>query len=404
MHVLIVIFVFLQFSSCEARSANTLSNTIPNPDLFVVDLDNAEIKRSILYLSSLFKNARCIALENHIDGLVGDIDKLIVHDNLLYVLDKKFAKGLFVYNLDGKFIRRIGRFGRGPGEYSQLYDFTINTSQNEIIILDHETMLVYDIRGNFLRNVRLQQIDGHVNQLLYYDKLIYTTFMAYNANINNYLLQSLDVNSGQRQNFYLDVDRHNKGWNESMIFGMTSFAPKLCPPYFYRASFMDTIFSITNRGLMPYLTIKSRDLITNRDLRFPPNANRLMYFSQNYRNINKILGLSCFFESSENIYFQYHKGRDGISCVLFDKKTKTTQIFDTNIFQNDIIFVERLLHPTFLTFDDKGVYELYSGYRLDRLLEFIRDNKIKPPFIEQLQKLHEEPNPIIFYYEFKDAE
>ena len=52
----------------------------------------------------------------------------------IYVLDIK-ERQVKVFNLDGNFVRNIGRMGQGPGELQNPYTVQI-TSQNEIAIWD----------------------------------------------------------------------------------------------------------------------------------------------------------------------------------------------------------------------------------------------------------------------------
>ena len=81
---------------------------------YVINLDRAEKLEKMTY-SSLFSKAGIIVLEDTDESLLGKVDKLEVCDNNLYVLEK--GRGLFLFNKQGKFIKMIGRQGKGPGEY-----------------------------------------------------------------------------------------------------------------------------------------------------------------------------------------------------------------------------------------------------------------------------------------------
>ena len=382
------------------------SQTLNNTNLHIIDLDNAEKLESV-NISSLFKNIKCIKLEDHIDGLLSSVDKLIVHNNHFFVLDKMNVKSVLVFDGDGKFVRKIGRIGRGPGEYSHFYDFTIDTDKNELIILEHGQMHFYATSGDFLRTVRLRQSDGHVSYLQYYDKLVYTSFKSSNSQTNNFLLQSVNIDDGQRKNFFLDVEEHNKGWNESFVHNMSYFVPKLAPPYLFRHSFMDTIFAITDKGLMPYITIKSKDMITKRELQIPSNSNLVMYTRHLFSGgVNKIFSIYNYFETPEYVHLQYHKGIDIPNSVFFNKNTKTTHVVQSTNFRNDLLFAEarqNVMYSQFITFGEQGAYEAYypNSSSTEWLIKFVQENNLKPPFNELLKSLNEESNPVIFYYEFK---
>jgi len=52
--------------------------------------------------------------------------------------------------------------------------------------------------------------------------------------------------------------------------------------------------------------------------------------------------------------------------------------------------------------DNKGAYQVIQPMMLDIFLESIKKNEVIPDLdkLDQLEKLNEESNPIIFFYEF----
>jgi hypothetical protein len=54
----------------------------------------------------------------------------------IIIVDRRFARTVLVFNNQGKFVRQLGRQGRGPGEYLDLA-YVISNKQNEIIIGDY---------------------------------------------------------------------------------------------------------------------------------------------------------------------------------------------------------------------------------------------------------------------------
>ena len=56
--------------------------------------------------------------------------------------------------------------------------------------------------------------------------------------------------------------------------------------------------------------------------------------------------------------------------------------------------------------DGRGIYQIISGGFREELYQEIQDNKLASNLdkLDELKKLNEEGNPVIFYYEFKDAE
>ena len=106
---------------------------------YVINLDRAEKLEKMTY-SSLFSKAGIIVLEDTDESLLGKVDKLEVCDNNLYVLEK--GRGLFLFNKQGKFIKMIGRQGKGPGEYIDPDDISIDRENKKIYVLDSQTQNV----------------------------------------------------------------------------------------------------------------------------------------------------------------------------------------------------------------------------------------------------------------------
>lgn len=111
-----------------------------------------------------------IPLETSDTVLLADIRKIVMADDLLFILDTEFK--LRVFDMQGGFVREIGREGQGPEEYSMLTDFTIDKDRKEVLINGMMKIVVYDFEGNFKRNVGLKdenlQVFTYCNDKLFY--------------------------------------------------------------------------------------------------------------------------------------------------------------------------------------------------------------------------------------------
>ena len=92
--------------------------------------------------------------DNCLIGVVNDIhlvnDKLFIQAN----------NNVFVFDLNGKFISKVSRVGRGHGEYGKMAWFDVNPSNNEISIYDvtSHRILVYSVEGDFIRQFTFEHI------------------------------------------------------------------------------------------------------------------------------------------------------------------------------------------------------------------------------------------------------
>jgi hypothetical protein len=73
-----------------------------------------------------------------------------MHKEYIYLMDVlHLNKSLFVFDTTGTFVRKIGNTGGGPGEYSKLVDFDVDSEY--IYLYDRRRrILKYDLQGNFI--------------------------------------------------------------------------------------------------------------------------------------------------------------------------------------------------------------------------------------------------------------
>lgn len=97
-----------------------------------------EIKLSLIADSLVY-----IPLETQNDLLIGQITKLSVSDNYLCVLDE-ITSNVFCFTHDGKFVRKIGSRGVGPGEYVEINDVTTYSQQVYLWDGNLRKIFIYD--------------------------------------------------------------------------------------------------------------------------------------------------------------------------------------------------------------------------------------------------------------------
>lgn len=92
-----------------------------------------------------------IPLQTTAESLITGIEKIKIFNNHIYILDV-FNKSLLVFTNDGKFVRKIGREGRGPQEFINPIDFAIDKEQNKVLILDDKAskVLTFSLEGEYL--------------------------------------------------------------------------------------------------------------------------------------------------------------------------------------------------------------------------------------------------------------
>lgn len=124
-----MVVLILSYTSCN-KSGN-------ESKLCTVKLDDV-IDKTLTY-SDIIEVQEWIALDSLPECIIGDVAKIEEFNNEFYILDKTIRKCVLVFDERGKYLRRIGRIGQGPGEYAEISDFTINRKAGCVAILSGES-------------------------------------------------------------------------------------------------------------------------------------------------------------------------------------------------------------------------------------------------------------------------
>lgn len=105
-----------------------------------------------LPLSEIVDSLQYIKLETTDESLIGNIDKLFATKERLILLDRDNAESIYLFNLQGEFINKISRMGRGPNEYLSIEDIAVDEDAEQIILWDSQAgkLLIYGFDGTFI--------------------------------------------------------------------------------------------------------------------------------------------------------------------------------------------------------------------------------------------------------------
>ena len=83
------------------------------------------------------------------------IEKLVVQDDKIFILDFRNRNQVLVFDTTGKFLFPVGALGRAPGEFLETRNFTVDS--NHIYIIDNyqSRLLLYDLNGAYIETKQL---------------------------------------------------------------------------------------------------------------------------------------------------------------------------------------------------------------------------------------------------------
>jgi len=150
MKTLYVISSFILFISCSNKHETSMNCK----EIHYHDLKIHAIKE---IPSHILKQKKSILLTGEEeDFLFAQIDRIMLHHHRIYIQDSK-TKSLLVFDTNGQGIKKIGNFGRGPGEYTNIAYFDIDKKGN-IYLLDgqQDKLNVYNSQYKSIKTIPLK--------------------------------------------------------------------------------------------------------------------------------------------------------------------------------------------------------------------------------------------------------
>ncbi|MCT4600621.1 MAG: 6-bladed beta-propeller [Marinifilaceae bacterium] len=158
---LFTLFILIIICSCTSK----------NDDNRSIDVAKAINNPISLDINKYVSNIKYIPLETKSECMIGEIKKVLKSKDYIFVAD--FSDNLFVFDLNGKFVKKIGNKGKGPNEYISITDFAINNAKQEIIIASLNEFLVFKFNGDFIQKSRLNDSSLQVISVDDSDRIYY---------------------------------------------------------------------------------------------------------------------------------------------------------------------------------------------------------------------------------------
>ena len=99
-----------------------------------------------------FMDVEYIALETR-DGFYCQGSVMAVGKDYIVVRNRVNDGDIYIFDINGKGLRKINRMGRGGEEYFIYFSVTLDEDNGELFVNDLNRQLVYDLYGNFKRSI-----------------------------------------------------------------------------------------------------------------------------------------------------------------------------------------------------------------------------------------------------------
>jgi hypothetical protein len=389
-------------NSCSTEPIHEDVSGTYNPSdrkIFEVFLDKGS-REDALFLSTISSQARVIVLETTPESMIGAVSKLVATDSMLCVLDKR-SKAVLLFDTEGRFLTKVGKVGRGPGEYTSISDCAIASEGETINVLDANTQVIhqYNFRGSYIASVHLDGSLVRSFNILASEGSLYGDAFFARRSPQNYLLRRINAQTGREEERFLNI-RYNKNWERIFFFGPGPFYSETHSPPKYIPLFSDTVFCIDQSHIIPYLVLKSGDLISTEMIQDFSGKEDTQLISEMMRT-QKVYGISHFCELRDYVLLGY-RFANSLPWCLFNKTSGKTQIFK-RLF-DDLVYKQtrKSMITEVACSDSHGFYSVISSRHLPMFLELLSEGSLHENIIhvDRLKTVNSESNPVLIYHEF----
>lgn len=282
-------------------------------NILVINVESKNIIESIK-LSELYTDCRYIPLETTAESLIGQLDKIEVTNDNIYTLDSRNAKSVLRFSSNGKFLNRVSKIGRGPGEYSRPDDVSIDPNTGNIAILDQTNVIILKSDNTLVKKLKLPI---YAYKIAWYNNRI----AAYNRGENDLIL--LNVNDGRKIGSFF---RNSLAKKMVLNSPFQLFEKK---QLLYLSNFDYTIHRISENDVSAHVKfVFDKEMFTDNDLDL---------LKKDKNNANDFVWIKYYNENDTHIQMVYLYKRVPY-LVIYSKTNLKTTIVDVRGIQNDITF------------------------------------------------------------------
>lgn len=383
-----ILFLILLIS-CKNKPSNEVTDQI------ILSIDSLINQNPIKY-SDIFSDFHIIPLETKDDCIFSYISNIKIVDSVIYLLDSYGTKSVYLFSLNGDFLSKICKIGRGPEEYLNPTNFDVNREKGTILILDWDSKKVieYDKNGEYLSSMSFK--NRFISFVLYNDKLI--TYMPFPENpeiIDENLIKIYDKN-GTLTSSYLNYQSILKG-PDIIEYGLSDYFFNSIEDIKFIPNYSNTVYSIKEKTFLPFLTLTSNNYnLTQKDL---DGTNLIENFHDRFEAIKNTTKMFKAYQYSDNDRIAFFKFNIGMTpyYTFYDFKTHLDRC------SRRLIDDLTLIYPTLCSVTgDQFVSYIYSDM-IEKFNEVVKDNKIQFSFEnnEKVKSLSEFSNPIIILFDLK---
>lgn len=204
-------------------------------------LDTLEQK---MQLAEIVRPEKFIALQVPETEVIAKVDQVLVHEGNFICMDRKFSS-LLVFDSNGRFIKKIGRLGKGAGKYLSIENVFIDDETQQLNVFSNSSreLVRFSLTGNSTSSLPLG-FNGW--RCLPLEKDHYAFYLNFLGIINNH--HNLFI-TDRKGNMIIEDIEYPKLIQSA--FDMSGTITPSAKGYLLAPAFSDTIYYGTAESLVP---------------------------------------------------------------------------------------------------------------------------------------------------------
>ncbi|RKU73673.1 6-bladed beta-propeller [Parabacteroides sp. AF17-3] len=325
-NILYVLLIFI-FIACDLTKEDK-KNTVRGD---IVSIPITEMETDYGKLSDFAEDIKMIPLEFSGDCILDKVEKIVMSDSCIFIMERYNQKGIYVFDHSGKYLYRVGNCGQGPDEFVDLSDFSLNEEQQLIYLYDimRKKVLIFSFEGDFIKDI---QMNYYADKFEYQDNLFYLYRESPVMGDPAYSLVIKDDKGKTINKYYPLINK--SPYIHDCIFR------KLDNEILFAEYMRDSVFSVRSGELTPKYFIdykdKSMSKVDRESIlkRTPLPLTVLL-------ECKKMAGIKDIFEINDKVFIK-NKHIVIPQFTVYDKKTQKVKTFSHIL--NDFLFIG-LSHP-----------------------------------------------------------
>lgn len=368
-----------------------------------IDICNALGNKTEVYLNKFVEEVEYIPLESAAEYFISDYATIRVEDFIMVRNPGINRTPLLIFDKKtGKFIRNIGKVGRGPDEYGIPAPDFYNVFSKVLYTLDdtHREIKTFDLYGKYIESFRVPEwdepsVNGGIRYAYLEAYLNDSTYVNFTDNFNGQIKTKLVLFTRDQilkffPNFLSWGDKESSK-NSRGSFSVTTFI-RWNDNLYFKEMFNDTLFTVTIDTLNP------RFVFRYGKYGLPYDQQDKIITPDRQMN-NDYCVITDMDENSDYLFFQLFYQKKSHTC-FYSKKEKTTTVCMTpddsvSALTDDINGFMPVIPEGFTQNN-----EMISILKPKDIIDWIHNNPEKAVLLEQkfewLRDITELSNPVIF--------